>query len=49
MSAQDERDYAEEAYWAAFCPMCGTSPCESDDEHAEELAAELYEDWRLAQ
>lgn len=28
-----QRDFAEEAYWRAFCPECGTSPCTVDGEH----------------
>ena len=26
----DQRDYAEEAYWAAYCQACGASPCTWD-------------------
>ena len=40
----DQRDYAEKAYNAAFCPACGTSPCESEDGHESERIAEMYED-----
>jgi len=30
VNSNDERDYAEEAYWRAFCPACGASPCTRD-------------------
>jgi len=37
---QDERDYAEEAYWREFCIPCGDSPCTWDGQpdgfHADE-------------
>ena len=26
----DQRDYAEEAYWREFCGACGDSPCTWD-------------------
>jgi hypothetical protein len=38
----ENRDYAEEAYNAAMCPACGTSPCESEDGHEAERIAEMY-------
>ena len=28
----DQRDYAEEAYWREFCQACGASPCAWDGE-----------------
>jgi hypothetical protein len=41
MMYQDEhRDFAEEAYWRAFCPECGTSPCAVDGEHYDSGPAE---------
>ena len=43
MSYDDERDYAEEAYWRAFCPACGTSPCESEDGHKADRVAEMFD------
>ena len=33
MDQDQQRDFAEEAYWRAFCPECGTSPCAVDGEH----------------
>lgn len=27
MDNDDQRDSQEEAYWSAFCPACGESPC----------------------
>lgn len=36
---EDQRDYAEEAYWRDFCDACGVSPCmwdgQPDGFHAE--------------
>jgi hypothetical protein len=34
MDQDQQRDFAEEAYWRAFCPECGTSPCAVDGEHS---------------
>jgi hypothetical protein len=36
MDQDQQRDFAEEAYWRAFCPACGTSPCTADGGHPDD-------------
>lgn len=48
----DERDYAEEAYWRDYCQPCGASPCNWDGKpdgfHADrcEGCGQATSDWR---